>query len=84
MTIAYVGTKSDHLFNSINYSATQLGTNVYFGQKSGQSITLNETNGTSHYNGLQTKLDRKLLERPAVHGGIYVVAHHGQHHRAVL
>ena len=60
MTLAYVGTKSDHLLNSVNYSTTQLGTNVYFGQYSGQSITLNETNGTSKYNGLQAKLDRKL------------------------
>jgi hypothetical protein len=60
MTLAYVGTKSDHLFNSVNYSAAQLGTNVYFGQSSGQSITLNEANGTSRYNGLQAKLDRKL------------------------
>ncbi len=60
MTLAYVGTKSDHLLNSVNYSAPQLGTNVYFGQSSGQTITLNETNGTSRYNGLQAKLDRKL------------------------
>ena len=60
MTLAYVGTKSDHLLNSVNYSATQLGTNVGFGQSSGQTITLNETNGTSRYNGLQAKLDRKL------------------------
>ncbi len=59
-TLAYVGTKSDHLLNSVNYSATQLGTNVSFGQKSGQSITLNETNGTSKYNGLQAKVDRRL------------------------
>jgi hypothetical protein len=60
LTIAYVGTKSDHLFNSVNYSAAQLGTNVYFGQSSGQSITLNEDTGSSRYNGLQAKLDRKL------------------------
>jgi hypothetical protein len=60
VTLAYVGTKSDHLLNSVNYSATQLGTNVYFGQSSGQSITLNVTNGTSRYNGLQAKIDRKL------------------------
>jgi hypothetical protein len=60
ITLAYVGTKSDHLLNSVNYSATQLGSNVYFGQSSGQSITLNENNGTSKYNGLQAKLDRKL------------------------
>ena len=60
LTIAYVGTKSDHLLNSINYSAPQLGTGGFFGQSSGQSITLNETNGTSRYNGLQAKLDRRL------------------------
>ena len=60
MTLAYVGTKSDHLLNSVDYSSTQLGTNTYFGQSSGQTITLNETNGTSKYNGLQAKLDRKL------------------------
>ena len=59
-TLAYVGTKSDHLLNSIDYSAPQLGTGVYFGQTSGQTITLNETNGTSRYNGLQAKLDRRL------------------------
>ncbi len=62
VTIAYVGTKSDHLFNSINYSAHQLGTGVYFGQAQGNSITLNEDNGTSHYSGLQSKIDRKLAE----------------------
>jgi hypothetical protein len=62
LTIAYVGTKSDHLLDSINYSAVQLGTNVYFGQASGQSITLNEDNGTSRYSGLQAKLDRKLAQ----------------------
>jgi hypothetical protein len=60
LTLAYVGTKSDHLLNSVDYSATQLGTSVGFGQASGQTITLNETNGTSHYNGLQAKVDRKL------------------------
>jgi hypothetical protein len=60
MTLAYVGTKSDHLLDSVDYSATQLGSNVSFGQSSGQTITLNETNGTSKYNGLQAKLDRKL------------------------
>jgi hypothetical protein len=62
LTIAYVGTKSDHLLNSIDYSSPQLGTGVYFGQTSGQTITLNETNGTSIYNGLQAKLDRKLTK----------------------
>jgi hypothetical protein len=62
MTIAYVGTKSDHLFNSINYSARQLSTGAYFGQAQGNTITLNEDNGTSHYHGLQTKLDRKLTQ----------------------
>jgi hypothetical protein len=62
MTLAYVGTKSDHLFDSVDYSATQLGTDVHFGQNSGQTITLNETNGTSRYNGLQAKVDRKLAD----------------------
>ena len=61
-TLAYVGTKSDHLFNSINYSAHQLSTGAYFGQAQGLGITLNETNGTSHYSGLQTKLDHKLAD----------------------
>jgi hypothetical protein len=60
VTIAYVGTKSDHLFDSINYSAKQLGTGVFFGQNSGNSITLNEANGESNYSGLQVKLDRQL------------------------
>ena len=60
MTLAYVGTKSDHLLDSVNYSAVQLGTDVHFGQSSNQNITLNETNGTSKYSGLQVKLDRKL------------------------
>jgi hypothetical protein len=60
ITVAYVGTKSDHLFNSIDYSTPQLATGIQFGQAQGNTITLNETNGTSHYNGLQTKVDRKL------------------------
>jgi hypothetical protein len=62
VTLSYVGTKSDHLFDSINYSAAQLGTGVEFGQAQGNTITLNENNGTSHYNGLQAKVDRKLSE----------------------
>ncbi|HEV2575642.1 MAG TPA: carboxypeptidase regulatory-like domain-containing protein [Acidobacteriaceae bacterium] len=74
LTIAYVGTKSDHLFNSVNYSAPQLGTNVYFGQSSGQTITLNEDNGSSRYNGLQAKLDRKL-----VHGLQFTAAYTWSH-----
>jgi hypothetical protein len=62
VTVSYVGTKSDHLFNSINYSVRQLNTNVNFGEAQQLGITLNETNGTSHYNGLQTKVDRKLAD----------------------
>ena len=62
MTIAYVGTKSDHLFNSVNYSVHQLGTAAYFGSAQNNTITLNEDNGSSRYNGLQTKLDRKLAQ----------------------
>lgn len=58
--IAYVGTKADHLFNSINYTEPQLGTGVKFFQAQGLNVTLNEDNGTSHYNGLQTRLSRNL------------------------
>jgi hypothetical protein len=61
VTIAYVGTKADHLFSPTTYSNPQLGTGIKFFQ--GQGLTVNENlfEGTSHYNGLQTSLNRRLM-----------------------
>lgn len=60
MDIAWVGTKADHLFNVINYTGKQLGTGLQFFQSKGLGVTLDTNDGTSHYNGLQTRLNRRL------------------------
>jgi hypothetical protein len=59
-TISYVGTKADHLLVSEGYSNAQLVTGTKFFQAQGLNVTLNEFEGTSHYNGLQTSLNRRL------------------------
>jgi hypothetical protein len=59
-TISYVGTKGDHLLVSEGYGNAQLGTGAKFYQAQGLTVTLNEFEGTSHYNGLQTSLNRRL------------------------
>jgi hypothetical protein len=67
LTVAWMGTKQDHLFNSVNYTAPQLGTGYEFFNTGtgvttnrGLTVTLNEDNGTGHYSGLQTKVERRL------------------------
>jgi hypothetical protein len=60
VTITYLGTKADHLFTSVGYSNPQLVTGAKFFQSQGLNVTLNEFEGTSHYNGLQTSLNRRL------------------------
>lgn len=67
LTVAWMGTKQDHLFNSVNYTAPQLGTGYQFFDSGpnvttnrGLGVTLNEDNGTGHYSGLQTKVERRL------------------------
>jgi len=67
LTVAWMGTKQDHLYNSVNYTAPQLGTGYQFFDTGtgvttnrGLSVTLNEDNGTGHYSGLQTKVERRL------------------------
>ncbi|MDR3746649.1 MAG: TonB-dependent receptor [Acidobacteriota bacterium] len=67
LTVAWMGTKQDHLFNSVNYTANQLGTGYQFFDSGpgvttnrGLGVTLNEDNGTGHYSGLQTKVERRL------------------------
>lgn len=69
LTVAYMGTKQDHLFNSVNYTSPQLGTgyepfNIGPGitTNRGLNVTLNEDNGTGHYNGLQAKLERRMAQ----------------------
>ena len=59
--IAWVGTKADHLFNDINYTAPQIATGAKFYQKQGLNVTLDESTGTSHYNGLQARINRRLV-----------------------
>jgi hypothetical protein len=67
LTVAGMGTKQDHLFNSVNYTAPQLGTGYQFFDSGsgvttnrGLGVTLNEDNGTGHYYGLQTKVERRM------------------------
>ena len=67
LTVAWMGTKQDHLFNTDVYTAPQLGTGYQFFDSGtgvttnrGLAVTLNEDNGTGHYNGLQTKVDRRF------------------------
>lgn len=67
LTVAWMGTKQDHLFNTDVYTAPQLGTGYQFFDSGpsvttnrGLAVTLDEDNGTGRYNGLQTKVDRRL------------------------
>ncbi|HLJ79102.1 MAG TPA: hypothetical protein VKT75_16895, partial [Acidobacteriaceae bacterium] len=69
LTLAWMGTKQDHLMNSVVYTAPQLGTGYQFfdsgpgvTKNRGLAVTLNEDNGTGHYNGLQTKIDRRMAQ----------------------
>jgi hypothetical protein len=61
VTVAYVGTKADHLLNTASYTQAQLGTGIQFFHAQGLSVTENIFSGTSHYNGLQTSLNRRLV-----------------------
>ena len=58
--ISYVGTKADHLHNVITYTGKQLVTGAQFFSAQGLTVTENINNGTSHYNGLQTRLEHRL------------------------
>jgi Carboxypeptidase regulatory-like domain/TonB dependent receptor len=60
-TITYVGTKADHLLTALAYNNSQLGTGAKFFPTQGLGVTLNEFEGTSHYNGLQTSINRRLV-----------------------
>ena len=60
VTISYVGTKADHLLASLNYSGPQLVTGTQFFHAQGLNVTEDLFEGTSHYNGLQTSLNRRL------------------------
>ncbi len=61
VNISYVGTKADHLFNDINYTGPQIATGNKFYQAQGLNVTLDATTGTSHYNGLQARVNRRLV-----------------------
>jgi hypothetical protein len=61
VTISWVGTKADHLLTSLSYSSPQLGTGTKFFSAQSLNVTDNLFEGTSHYNGLQTSLNRKLV-----------------------
>jgi Carboxypeptidase regulatory-like domain len=52
LTIAYAGTKSDHLSTYYNYNLFQFGTGLQNFPNFG-TITYNNYNGTANYNGLQ-------------------------------
>jgi hypothetical protein len=67
LTVAWMGTKQDHLFNTDVYTAPQLGTGYQFFDSGtgvttnrGLGVTLNEDNGTGRYNGLQSKVERRM------------------------
>ncbi|HEX4311682.1 MAG TPA: TonB-dependent receptor [Acidobacteriaceae bacterium] len=66
LTVAGMATKQDHLFNSVTYTAPQLGTGYQFFDSGpgvtnrGLGVTLNEDNGTGKYYGLQTKVERRM------------------------
>jgi hypothetical protein len=68
VTITYVGTKADHLLTSAAYSNPQIGTGDKNFSAQGLTVTDNLFEGTSHYNGLQTSLNRRLS------GGLQVTA----------
>jgi hypothetical protein len=62
VTISYVGTKADHLLTSVDYSGPQLGTGIkFFSSQNLTTVSDNLFEGTSHYNGLQTSLNRRLV-----------------------
>jgi hypothetical protein len=67
LTVGWMGTTQEHLFNSVVYTAPQLGTGYQFFDSGpgvttnrGLSVVINEDNGTGHYNGLQTKVERRM------------------------
>jgi hypothetical protein len=68
VTISYVGTKADHLLTSAGYSNAQLVTGNKFFTNQGLGVTLNTFEGTSHYNGLQTSINRRLANGIQVTG----------------
>jgi Carboxypeptidase regulatory-like domain len=68
VTISYVGTKADHLLTPVSYSGAQLGTGIKFFQPQGLNVTLDEFEGTSHYNSLQTSFNRRLVNGLQVTG----------------
>jgi hypothetical protein len=61
VTISYLGTKADHLLTNIAYADPQLVTGAKFFSAQGLNVTENLFEGTSHYNGLQTSLNRRLV-----------------------
>jgi hypothetical protein len=61
VTISYVGTKADHLLTSATYSNPQLVTGDKNFAAQGLTVTDDLFEGTSHYNGLQTSLNRRLV-----------------------
>jgi hypothetical protein len=68
VTVAYVGDKADHLFNSASYTQPQLNTGIQFFHAQGLSVTDNVFSGTSHYNGMQLGLNRRLVNGLQVTG----------------
>jgi Carboxypeptidase regulatory-like domain/TonB dependent receptor len=61
VTVSYVGTKADHLLTSAAYSNPQLVTGIKNFSAQGLTVTDNLFEGTSHYNGLQASLNRRLI-----------------------
>lgn len=60
LNIAWVGTKADHLMTWFNYTNQQLATNSQLFPGRGLNVTAGGAFGTSHYNGLQLQLNKRM------------------------
>jgi len=60
LNIAWVATKADHLMTWFNYTNQQLAPNSAVFPGRGLNVTAGGAIGTSHYDGLQLQLNRRL------------------------
>lgn len=60
LNLAWVGTKADHLMTWFNYTNQQLSTNSQLFPGRGLNVTAGGAFGTSHYNGFQLQLNKRM------------------------
>ena len=60
LSIAWVGTKADHLMTWFNYTNQQLASNAALFPGRGLNVTAGGAIGTSHYSGLQLQLNQRI------------------------